>query len=154
MPSRFLGQGPSRFPYEQIAAQRQSRMVAILSSPQRNQALLDGPSILLQAVLIPGDKTTEGQLVEAVALPWFDIIDLLGRSPEAIYELDWRKWEEIVAAAYKQQGFDVGTSRPCACCAKRFSPCLEFPFSILRTPIQSRPPPWTGFKSARLCFCA
>lgn len=82
-------------------------MAAILSSPQRNEALLDGPSILLQAVLIPGEKTTEGQLVEAVALPWFEIIELLRRSPETIYELDWRKWEEIVAAAYKQQGFDV-----------------------------------------------
>ncbi len=107
MPGRFVGRRPPRFPYEQIAAQRRSQMAAILSSPKRNKALLDGPSILLQAVIIPGDKTTEGQLVEAVAFPWFEIIKVLSRSPDTIYEINWRKWEEIVAAAYKQQGFDV-----------------------------------------------
>jgi len=31
----------------------------------------------------------------------------VSRTPEAIYEIDWRKWEEIIAAAYKQQGFEV-----------------------------------------------
>jgi hypothetical protein len=82
-------------------------MAALLTSVQRNNVLLDGPSLLLQAVIIPGDRTTEGQLVEAVALPWFEIIELISRSPESIHEIDWRKWEEIIAAAYKQQGFDV-----------------------------------------------
>jgi hypothetical protein len=35
------------------------------------------------------------------------IIDLLRRNPRVIYQLDWRKWEEIIAGAYKEQGFDV-----------------------------------------------
>jgi len=74
---------------------------------QRNNALLDAPSLLLQAVIVPGDKTTEGQLVEAVAFPWFEILELIRKSPETIHEIDWRKWEEIIAAAYKQQGFEV-----------------------------------------------
>lgn len=103
-----FGRGPSRFPFIHAAlTQIQPQTAALLASTQRAETLLDGPSILLQAVIIPGDKTTEGQLVEAVALPWFDIIELLGRSPDTIYEIDWRKWEEIIAAAYKQQGFDV-----------------------------------------------
>lgn len=103
MPSGFLGRGPSRFPF----VQRRPQMAALLTSVERDNVLLDGPSLLLQAVIIPGDKTTEGQLVEAVALPWFEIIELISRSPESIYEIDWRKWEEIIAAAYKQQGFEV-----------------------------------------------
>ena len=107
MPGGFFGRGPSRFPYEQVAAQLRPQIAAILSNVERNNVLLDAPSVLLQAVIIPGDKTTEGQLVKAVALPWFEIIDLVSRSPETIYEIDWRKWEEIIAAAYKQQGFDV-----------------------------------------------
>ena len=84
-------------------------MAAILASVEqhRNNVLLDTPSILLEAVIIPGDKTLEGQLVESVALPWFDIIELINRSPDTIYALDWRKWEEIIAGAYKQQGFEV-----------------------------------------------
>jgi restriction system protein len=82
-------------------------MMNTLSFAHRNSVLLDGPSLLLQAVLIPGEKTAEGQLVEAVALPWFQIIEMLKQSPETIYEIDWRKWEEIIAATYKRQGFEV-----------------------------------------------
>jgi len=111
MPYRFLPGETGSYPHAAFAARRQAQhMAAILASVEqlrRNNALLDSPSVLVQAVIIPGDKTAEGQLVEAVALPWFEIIELIARSPEAIYEIDWRKWEEIVAAAYKQQGFDV-----------------------------------------------
>ena len=82
-------------------------MDTLLSFAHRNNVLLDQPSLLLQAVIVPGDKTTEGQLVEAVAFPWFQILELIRKSPETIYEIEWRKWEEIIAAAYKQQGFDV-----------------------------------------------
>jgi restriction system protein len=65
------------------------------------------PGVLLQAVIIPGDVTQEGQLIEAVAFPWFKIIEMMQRDPNVIYQLDWRQWEEIIAGAYKQQGFDV-----------------------------------------------
>ena len=85
-------------------------MAAVLASIeqlQRNNALLGTPSILLQAVIIPGEKISEGELIESVALPWFDIIQLIQRSPETIYELDWRKWEEIIAGAYRNQDFEV-----------------------------------------------
>lgn len=65
------------------------------------------PSVLLQAVIVPGDETAEGQLIESVAFPWFEIIERIAQTPDTIYEIDWRKWEEIIAAAYKQQGFEV-----------------------------------------------
>lgn len=35
------------------------------------------------------------------------IIETINRSPDTIYEIDWRKREEIVAGAYRQQGFEV-----------------------------------------------
>ncbi len=99
------------FPYAALIAQSRSRQIAAVldsvSQAQRNNALLNGPSVLLQAVIVPGERTSEGQLIEAVALPWFDIIDLITRSPEAIHNIHWRTWEEIIAGAYKQQGFDV-----------------------------------------------
>ena len=105
---RVPGRGPAGFPFARAAMQQlYPQTGTILTSSQNSELLLDGPSILLQAVIIPGDQTTEGQLVTAVALPWFEIIEILQRSPETIYEINWRKWEEIIAAAYKQQGFDV-----------------------------------------------
>jgi restriction system protein len=70
-------------------------------------SIQDIPGLLLQAVIIPGDVTQEGRLIEAVAFPWFKIIEMMQRDPNVIYQLDWRQWEEIIAGAYKQQGFDV-----------------------------------------------
>jgi hypothetical protein len=32
-------------------------------------------SLLMKAVVVAGSKTSEGKLIEAVALPWFDIIE-------------------------------------------------------------------------------
>ena len=100
LPGPFLGPNPFWGPVAATSPGRFGSSVANLNPDTF-------PSILLQAVIIPGDKTAEGQLVEAVALPWFEIVDLINRSPEAMYEIDWRKWEEIIAGAYRRRGFDV-----------------------------------------------
>ena len=81
--------------------------LTFICSVDRNNALLDTPSLLLQAVVITGDKTAEGILIQSVAAPWFEIIGMIRRSPESIYSIHWRKWEEIIAGAYTQAGFDV-----------------------------------------------
>src|SRR5262249_55627415 len=58
--------GPGRFPF---GFQRARPQIAPLLSPSDpNNYVVDGPSFLLQAAIVPGDKTTEGQLVEAVAI--------------------------------------------------------------------------------------
>ena len=69
-------------------------------------------SLLVQAVIVPGAKTDEGQLIEAVALPWFEIIELLRRDPSLAYQIQDRKWEEIIAGAYQRAGFDEVTLTP------------------------------------------
>ena len=69
-------------------------------------------SLLLQAVIVPGAKTDEGQLIEAVALPWFEIIELLSRNPSLAYQIKDRTWEEIIAGAYQRAGFDDVTLTP------------------------------------------
>src|SRR6266436_5756686 len=79
---------------------------------ERNNALLDTPSLLMKAVIVPGDRTPEGQLVEAVTLPWFEIIELLNRDPKLAFQLDPRKWEEMIAGAYEKAGFDEVTLTP------------------------------------------
>jgi restriction system protein len=72
----------------------------------------DAASLLLQAVIVPGGKTDQGQLIEAVALPWFEIIELLNRDPSLVYQIKDRKWEEIIAGAYQRAGFDEVTLTP------------------------------------------
>jgi restriction system protein len=63
--------------------------------------------LLLQTVIVPGAPTDEGRLIEAVALPWFDIIALLQKDPSIAYQIPSRKWEEIIAGAYTKAGFAV-----------------------------------------------
>jgi restriction system protein len=57
-------------------------------------------------VLVPGKRVEEGRLIEAVTVPWFEIIKQLEKDPGLVYEMSARLWEEIVAGAYKKAGFD------------------------------------------------
>ncbi len=74
--------------------------------------VLSTVTLLLQTVIVPGAKTDEGQLIVAVALPWFEIIELLSRDPSLAYQIKARKWEEIIAGAYQRAGFDEVTLTP------------------------------------------
>ncbi len=74
--------------------------------------VISSTNLLLQAVVLPGVKTDEGQLIVAVALPWFDIIKLLKNDPTIAYKIHHRKWEEIIAGAYKKAGFEEVTLTP------------------------------------------
>jgi restriction system protein len=66
----------------------------------------------MQAVVEPGDNTTEGTLIEAVAVPWFTIVDFLVKDPTIAFQIPPRQWEEIVAGAYREAGFDEVTLTP------------------------------------------
>jgi restriction system protein len=104
----------------QIAARRPSAAVAaalgatvgITDTPLVLRESEAPPQLQIKTVIVPGEKTTEGQLVLAVALPWFDIVEVLKKDPSAAFQIDPRKWEEIIAGAYKKAGFDDVTLTP------------------------------------------
>ncbi len=62
--------------------------------------------LLLQAAVTFGKKTHEGAFIESVAPAWFEIARWIKRDPSIIYQLDPRKWEELIAGAYERAGFD------------------------------------------------
>src|SRR5438874_10490609 len=64
------------------------------------------PEFTVKALLDFGDRTNEGVLIQAVALPWFSILERIQRNPQEAYSIDSRTWEEIVAGAYHNAGFD------------------------------------------------
>jgi restriction system protein len=80
---------------------------AIFASQPHQPDELPFPGILLQSVIVTGEKTTEGQIIEAVTTPWFEIIKLVELDRNAIYQIHWRKLEEIIAGAYRASGYDV-----------------------------------------------
>ena len=71
--------------------------------------VLNSSNLLLQAVVLKGDKTSEGHIIDSIAPAWFEIARILGDDPSLMYQIDARQWEEIIAGAYKQAGFDEVT---------------------------------------------
>jgi restriction system protein len=72
----------------------------------------DSPKPVIKSLLLFGETTDEGKIVEAVTLPWLEIIEVLMRDPEAAFKIPAYKWEEIIAGAYKGSGFDQVTLTP------------------------------------------
>jgi len=64
------------------------------------------PQFLLKTLLHFEGATDEGQLIRAVAIPWFEIIERLIKDPREAFQISDRMWEEIIAGAYEQSGFD------------------------------------------------
>lgn len=77
----------------------EARMSAALST-------ISHSNLVLQIVVVPGKQVEEGRLIEAVTLPWFEIIEQLAKDPDFAHKLPPRLWEEIVAGAYKKAGFE------------------------------------------------
>lgn len=65
------------------------------------------PTLLLQAVVTLGQKTNEGRLIEAVAPAWFEIAKMIESDVKVMYQIDARKWEELIAGWYELHGFNV-----------------------------------------------
>ena len=64
------------------------------------------PDLLLGAhILNFGDRTSEGQLVTGVALPWFEIVRQLEMDSTFLRHLHWRKLEELIAGAFERDGW-------------------------------------------------
>lgn len=75
---------------------------------RRNNALLDRlPHLMLQVAVTFGEKTSQGHVIEAVSIPWLAFLEHLKQNPSSSHEIGWRKWEEIIAGAYKDAGFSV-----------------------------------------------
>ena len=64
------------------------------------------PEMLLQTIVVGDERTTEGNLIQAVAIPWLRIVEILEKDPAAAFTIPFEKWEEIVAGSYTEAGFD------------------------------------------------
>jgi restriction system protein len=80
--------------------------VKVRSSLEIKYDILNEACLLLQTIIIPESKITEGTLIKCVDIPWFRIIKEIQGNPELVFQLSSEKWEEMVAGAYKIAGFD------------------------------------------------
>jgi restriction system protein len=93
----------------QVAAWQAAASMAWTPLPLRDA---ERAQLLVQAVIVPGARTSEGKLIEAVTIPWFEIVALLKENPNVAFQISPEKWEEIVAGAYNRAGFDEVTLTP------------------------------------------
>jgi restriction system protein len=73
---------------------------ATISQPTRE--------VLLTMQLI--EKRTpvpDGELIVAASVPWRAIVREFERDPTFLHKFDWRRFEELIAAAYETQGYKV-----------------------------------------------
>jgi len=83
-------------------------VVALSSTTGMDTILIRRPPLdfLLKTIIVPRGRSTEGRIIEAVAIPWLEIIALMKDDPSKAFEIPPDKWEEIVAGAYTRAGFD------------------------------------------------
>lgn len=67
---------------------------------------VEPPSILLRALVEPTGSTPDGDVIVSVQPAWDAIIKLIQEDPDALFKMDPRKFEELIAASYEQAGFD------------------------------------------------
>jgi hypothetical protein len=63
-------------------------------------------SLLLQGIIKPIGDTPDGKLIEAIAVPWEMIVDILKDEWEQAFRIPPDKWEELIAAAFDRAGYD------------------------------------------------
>jgi restriction system protein len=69
-------------------------------------------TILVQGVVQPYGSTAEGELVRALVVPWRAIVERLKKDWKEAFQIPWRIWEELIAAAFEQDGYDEVTLTP------------------------------------------
>ncbi|HEY6803734.1 MAG TPA: restriction endonuclease [Pyrinomonadaceae bacterium] len=79
----------------------------VVSVPGQNS-----PKPIIKSLLLFGETTDDGKIVEAITLPWLEILELLQKDPKAAFKIPADKWEEIIAGAYHKAGFDQVTLTP------------------------------------------
>jgi restriction system protein len=98
---------------DQVAVQNQRRQQAARVQTVAEKYVPEFPVLVSQTVIIPFRKTAEGQLIRSAMFPLLAIIERIMNDPSLIYEVDPRKWEEIIAASYDASGlFDEVTLTP------------------------------------------
>ena len=66
----------------------------------------DAVPLAVSSLIIPEKKTSEGALVASTSLIWLEIIKALQDDWSLAYKIPPAKWEEIVAGAFHNSGFD------------------------------------------------
>lgn len=98
---KFLGERELRWKHRNRKKHQKHKSVIYITEQNLSEA-----AILVQGVVESYGSTPEGQLVRAFALPWRTIVERLKKDWMQAFKIPPRIWEEMIAAAFDQDGYD------------------------------------------------
>lgn len=87
-----------------VAAKKRKELEALIDEAMAREA--NKPEISVSSIVIPEHKGSEGTLIKSASVAWVQIVRELGNDWQNAYKIAPHIWEEIIAGAYKQAGFD------------------------------------------------
>lgn len=67
----------------------------------------DAPVITTQAIIAVVDQNPEGSVINFLDPYFHQLVETMLQNRILVYEQDWRRWEQILAAAYSKAGYHV-----------------------------------------------
>jgi restriction system protein len=71
-------------------------------------------NLVISQLIIPEKRTADGFLIKSTSLLWHEIVRKLGNDWSIAFQISPDKWEELVAGAFKEAGYDEVTITPCS----------------------------------------
>jgi restriction system protein len=63
-------------------------------------------TLIISALIEPDAKVADGLSIQAITISWQEIVKHLERNWDHAHEIPPEKWEEIIAGAFKKEGYD------------------------------------------------
>jgi HJR/Mrr/RecB family endonuclease len=62
-------------------------------------------TLVLSALILPEAKVADGMSIQTITVSWQEIVKHLEKNWDTAYEIPPEKWEEIIAGAFKKEGY-------------------------------------------------
>jgi restriction system protein len=85
-----------------------ANIVSTSTTPDIDVTLIvdSAPLFSFGAIITVGKSVPDGQIIRLIDPMYSHLIEEIKKDSQIIYQIDPRKWEEIIAAAYDKAGFD------------------------------------------------
>lgn len=85
---------------------RARQFVVLMNQTPVKQVVESAPPFSFSTIVTFELAVPDGQIIKFVDPVYRQLVNEIEKNPEIIYQIKARKWEEIIAAAYDNEGFD------------------------------------------------
>jgi restriction system protein len=93
-------------PNERFAMNLPQRFLLLMNQKPAKRTIESATPFSFGAIVKVELAIPDGQIITLIDPVYRYLVGVIEKNPEIIYQIDPRKWEEIIAAAYDKEGFD------------------------------------------------